>query len=165
MSSDRGASRFARGVTLIEAVLVVLVLALTVPAAMTMITEGNESRRQSAEVARATTLAAAVLEQIIADSVSPDGSLGFAAFADASAYLSTATTGLYDRLDPVTSVYTDDGMAYTVSIGDLATAEGVVTGDADDDVFRLITVTVTFDDPDGGTLTLPVSVVLAELTS
>lgn len=155
----------SRGVTLVEAVIVVLVLAIAVPASMSMISEGNESRRQSADVARAITLASGVLEQIMADSISADASLGFDALSDSAAYLSTTTTGLYDRLDPLTSVYTDAGMAYAVTIGALSDSSGTATGDSNQDLFREITVTVTFDDPDGNTLSLPVSVILTGLVS
>ncbi|MEQ8850284.1 MAG: hypothetical protein RIB32_00715 [Phycisphaerales bacterium] len=165
MSGDRPIIRSRRGVTLLEAVLVVLVLAIAVPASMSMIAAGNENRRQSADVARAITLASCVAEQIIADATSTEASLGFDAFTDEAAYLGTPVSGLYDRLGPMTAVYSDAGMTYTVSIGEMATAEGVVTGDPDQDVFREIVITVSFDDPDGNALSMPVSILLTELAS
>ncbi len=165
MSSESPRHCLRHGVTLLEAIVVVLVLAIAVPASMTMISAGNESRRQSADVSRAITLASCVAEQVFADATSTDEDLGFDAFADASAYLTTPTTGLYDRLDAVSSVYTDAGMTYAVTIGNLANASGVVTGDANQDVFRTVVITVTFDDPDGNSLSLPVSLVLTELVS
>ncbi|GJM18835.1 MAG: hypothetical protein DHS20C14_10480 [Phycisphaeraceae bacterium] len=155
----------ARGVTLIEAILVVLVLAIAVPVGMRMITESNEVRRQSADTARAITLTAGVLEHITADSNASSGGLGFSAFDDSSAYLTTATTGLYDRLATMTAPYSTDGITYDVVIGPLADATGTVTGDTNEDVFREITVRVTFPDPDGGSLTMPTSIVLTDLGS
>lgn len=152
-----------RGVTLLEAVLVVLVLAIAVPAAMSMIAEANEARRQGADAARAVTLAQGVLEHIIADVNSAEPGLGFGALADPAAYLSAPTTGLYDRLDALAAPYAAAGMTYDVTIGALANAAGTVTGDAGQDVFRAVTVRVTFEDPDGEDLVLPVSVVLTEL--
>ena len=165
MSCKRTRHPSRRAVTLVEAVLVVLVLALTVPAAMSMISEGNEARRQGADAARAITLASGVLEHIMADANSTDPGLGFAALSNSAAYLSTPTTGLYDRLDAIEAPYTAAGMTYDVVIGSLANASGTVTGDANQDVFRTVTVRVTFDDPDGTPLVMPVSVVLTELGS
>ena len=55
------------GFTLLEAVVVVVVLALAVPAGMQMLAESGETRRQGAQTARASTLGSAVLEQVIAD--------------------------------------------------------------------------------------------------
>lgn len=161
MRRARATSR--RGFTLLEAVIVVVVLALAVPAGMRMLAEAGEVRRQGAQTTRATTLACAVLEQVTADVHSP--SIGFDALADDATYLSTPTTGLYDRLDAISSVYDDLGITYTVEIGDLSDRTGTVTGDADEDVFRFVTVRVTYDDPDGNALELPVSTIVTDFGS
>lgn len=158
---DRRAAR--HGFTLLEAVVVVVVLALAVPAGMRMLAEAGEVRRQGAQTARAVTLGGAVLEQVLADVHAP--TIGFDALADSAAYLSTPATGLYDRLDAVAGEYAALGISYTVEIGDLADRTGTTTGDADEDVFRAVTVRVTYDDPDGNELELPVSTIVTDFGS
>jgi len=151
------------GFTLIEAVIVVVVLALAVPAGMRMLAEAGEARRQGAQTARATTLATGVIEQVIADVNSP--TIGFDALADDATYLSTPSTGLYARLAGIASPYSTLGITYEVEIGELSDRTGTVTGDADEDVFRVVTVRATYDDPDGTALELPISTILTEFGS
>lgn len=163
MSRKNSPSR--RGFSLIESILVVIVLAVTVPTAMQMLSEAAEARAHSADTARAVTLAAGVAEHLLADAHSDAPGLGFAALADPTAYLTTPGTGFYDRLAGLAAPYSALGLSYTVTIGDLADAQGTVTGDPGEDVFRRVTITVSFGDGDGNTLHMPLAIILAEVAS
>lgn len=133
-----------RGFTLIEAVIVIVALAIMVPPSIAWLNRAGHDRVDAVNATRATFLATSVLEQVLADAASTGAGLGFAAFADAPAYLDTPATGLRDRLAPVTAPYAAMGMSYSVAIGPLVTQAGAVSGDAAQDVFRVVTVTVNF---------------------
>lgn len=155
----------ARAFTLIEAVTVVLVLAIAVPPAVVWLNEAVSARADAVNAARATALATAVTEHIIADCSSESAGLGFAALAAAPAYLSTPNVGLYARLEPVTSLYQPMGFSYTVAIGPLVDKTAVISNDAARNVFRVVTVTVEFRGATGGKLQLVVSAMLSGATS
>lgn len=145
-----------RGTTLIEAVVVVLVLAIAVPPTISGMM-GSAARREDAiQITRATTLAASVLEQIMCDAVTAD--IG----ADPSAYLDTAVNGLRDRVAATTSLYTDLGMTYSVTVGPEVSSSLVTTGHAAQDVYREVVVSVTFVDASGTTRTIPVTTMISK---
>lgn len=146
-----------RAFSLIEAVVVVIVLGLAVPPALSWLDSAVSARADAVNAARATVLATSVMESILADSASSAPGLGFAALADESAYVDDPASGLRTRLAALAQHYEAFGLAYAVSIGPLAAFDGVATGDPSRDVFRMITVTVTFPSAAGGTLELPVS--------
>lgn len=155
-------SGVARGAALLEALLVVLVLAVAVPMAMSAATTGTKSRMRSANITKATALAELVLETVMADVHSSNDALGFDALADSDAYLTTPGTGLVARLGTLASPYTDAGFGYAVTVGPLVGPDGVTTGDADEDVFRLVTVTVSAPEVDSdANMSIPVSVLVA----
>lgn len=144
-----------RGSTLIEVVVIVATLAIAVPPALVTLREMAGQRADSVSVARATALASAVLEQIIADSASDEPGLGFGAFADPAAYMTTGTTGLRDRLAWVADPFESVGLSYEVEFSGLVGPSGSATGNPSQDVFRRVTVTVTYPSVDGDrTMTL-----------
>lgn len=152
-----------RAFSLIEAVVVVIVLGLAVPPALSWLDSAVSARADAVNATRATVLATSVMESILADSASTAPGLGFAAFADESAYLNNPASGLRTRLVALTEPYEASGLAYAVTIGPLTAFDGVASGDSSRDVFRLITVTVTFPSAAGGTLELPVSAWTSEM--
>jgi len=152
-----------RAFSLIESMVVIVVLAISVPPTLMLMDDAASDRVDSVSTTRATVLAAAVLEQVIADVHSPATGLGFAAFDDPPTYLDTAGTGLRDRLTDVSSVYDSLGLSYSVDIGALVDQGGVVSGDSGLDVFRRITVTIDFPSARVGTLSLAVSTMVTEL--
>ena len=133
---------------------VVVGLALGVPGGLNALRDGERARQQAANTTRATLLATAVLEAIMADVASDAPGLGFAALASPSTYLDTPGDGLYDRLETTLEPFSDAGLGYSVSIGGLVSADGSATGDADLDLFRTVIVTVTFPGPAGTTLSM-----------
>jgi len=133
-----------RGLTLIEAVAAVAILAIAVPPSVAMLADAAQVRAASASAERAMWLAGAVLETVAADNASAHDDFGFDAFDDAAAYLNDPTTGLHARLDEIASWAADAGMSYTVTIGPLVGPSGVPTGDAAADVFRPVTVEATW---------------------
>ncbi len=164
MTSTRQTTRTARhGFTLIEVVIMVLVLAISVPPTLEILMSNAASRANVINTARATMLASNVLECVIADVSSTEENLGFDALDDSSAYLSTPTTGLYARLATSNQSYTDLGLAYTVEIGALVGSDGLVSLDADENVFRTITVRVSYPSADGAAYQLPVSVMVSTI--
>jgi len=152
-----------RGFTLIEVVTMVLVLAIAVPPTLEILMSNSASRANVINTARATMLASNVLEGILADISSADGSLGFDALADPNAYLSTPGTGFYSRMSSGVQSYLGLGMDYTVDIGVLVGADGAVSLESDENVFRTVTVLVSYPSADGAAYTLPVSLMVSTL--
>lgn len=134
----------ARAFTLIEAAIVIVALALIVPPAVSWMKRAGEDRVDAVNATRASFLASAVLEQVLADAASPASGLGMSALANPSAYLTTAGTGLYPRTAGLASTYTAIGFTYAVTIGPLVDQSGAVNANASLNVFRVVTVTVTF---------------------
>lgn len=155
----------ARAFTLIEAVTVVLVLAIAVPPAIAWLDEAVSARADAVNATRATALATAVAEHIVADCSSDATGLGFAALANSATYLSAPTTGLYARLTPITSFYAPMGFTQTVTIGPLIDKTGSVNSNSAKNVFRLVTVTIDFPSATGGKLHLVVSVLVSGSSS
>lgn len=149
--------RSRRGVSLLEAVAVVVILAVAVPPTIMWLDESTSHRADAMNTTRAGMFATIVMENILADSASTASDLGFAAFANSNQYLNTATTGLRDRISPSTSFYEAMGMTYAVTIGVLVGPNGTTTGSTSTDIFRIITVSVTFNSAVSGTQTLSIS--------
>lgn len=145
-----------RGTSLIEAVAVVLVLAICVPPTITWMMSSAERRDDAVRIIRATTLAQAVMEQVLCDASTTD--VG----AAPAAYLDTATTGLRARLAGAASLYTDAGYAYDVAFGPLSDAALAVTGAPAADLYRTVTVTVSYTSARGAAVSIPVSGVVAK---
>lgn len=144
-----------RGLTLIEAVAAVALLAIAVPPSVAMLADAARVRAAGANAERAMWFAGAVLETVAADAASAHEDLGFDAFANTSTYLNHASTGLHARLAATTAWAASAGMSHTVTVGSLVGPSGVATGDANADVFRIVTVEVTWTGARGvRTLTL-----------
>ncbi|XVJ58127.1 MAG: hypothetical protein HEQ23_01505 [Tepidisphaera sp.] len=148
-------SRLRRGVTLIEAVAVVLVLAISVPPTVMGMVESVNRRADAIQLIRVTTLASSVLNQIQSDSLTAD--IG----SDVPAYLDDATTGLRSRLSPVSSVLVVGGISYDVQISGKVSSSLTASGTASLDVFRTVTVTITYVDAWGVTRSVPFTTVIA----
>lgn len=131
-----------RATTLIEAVVVVMVIALAVPPMLTVVNSTADSRAEAVTISVATTLAHGVMERVLADVYAGEEAPGIEALADADAYLNAPGTGLYERLEWLAEPYEDRGITYTVEIGALVGAEGLATGDASSDVYRKVEVVV-----------------------
>jgi len=154
-------AQLRRAFSLIEAVVVVVVIAVAVPPSMMWLDEAVTRRYDAANLNRATILSSAVLETILADAASDSAGLGFAAFANAAAYVDGAGSGLRARLARVFGPYQSAGMSYQVTIGGLISASGSPDADATQNLFRKITVDVTYPSASGGNQTLSMSCVVA----
>lgn len=163
MSRRRRNPKFRTAFTLVESLAVVVVLAVAIPPAVSMMVDSAQAQMDSVKQTRATWFAAAILEHIIADANSDDPALGFEALSDAGVYIKTANVGLNDRLADVIALYNGYGLSYTVQIGALSNAGGKVTGDANEDAFRTIIVGVTWTTPRGDSRTLDVGAVVTDL--
>lgn len=131
-----------RATTLIEAVVVVMVVALAVPPMLTVVNSTADSRAEAVTISVATTLAQGVMERVLADVYAGEEAPGFEALADADAYLNAPVTGLYERLEWLAEPYEDRGITYSVEIGSPIGPEGLATGDASRDVYRQVEVVV-----------------------
>ena len=152
-----------RAFTLIEVVIAVIVLAIAVPPTLNMMDSAASGRVDAINTTRATFLSTAVLESVMADMTSSNELLGFAALADEDTYLHDDTTGLYARLVNVTRAYTDVGLSYTVSVGELVGSDGEVSEDEEDNVFRVVTVRVAYVSASSDAFDMPVSVMVSEM--
>lgn len=152
-----------RGLSLVEVVVVVIVLAIAVPPSVVVVQEAVLARADAVQTSRATALAQAVVEHVLADVYSDAPGLGYAALDDADTWLDTPSTGLRDRISDTTSSYEALGLAYAVSVSAPHAASGSATGDPDLDIFRTVTVTVTWPLASGGTQALPLAVVVTDL--
>ena len=152
-----------RGFTLIEVIIAVIVLAIAVPPTLNLMDSASAGRVDAINTTRATMLGTLVIESIIADMSSNDPNLGFAALSDSVAYLSTTTTGLYDRISTLTDSYTNVGLSYTVTIGDLVSSDGTVSGTSSENIYRLVTVDVVFPSANSAPFTMPISIMVSEI--
>jgi prepilin-type N-terminal cleavage/methylation domain-containing protein len=152
-----------RGFTLIEVVIAVIVLAIAVPPTLNLMDSASAGRVDAINTTRATLLSTLVIESILADMTSNDSGLGFAALSDSAAYLSTTTTGLYDRISTLTDSYTNVGLSYTVTIGVLVASDGNVSGTSSENIYRMVTVDVAFPSANSAPLTMPVSIMISEI--
>lgn len=144
--------------------MVVVVLALAVPPTLSWMAQASDERADQVNSIRAVTLAQGVMENIMADCMSTSAGLGFSAFADAATYLDTPATGLRARLAGVTSPYESLGFSYSVTIGSLVDSSGAVNADSTLNLFRNVTVTVSFPLSGGTTAAMDVETVLADLS-
>ncbi|MBL8963374.1 MAG: hypothetical protein KF787_03300 [Phycisphaeraceae bacterium] len=149
-----------RGSILIETVIAVVMIALAVPASVAWMQSVAGDRADAANAMRATAMATAVAEHVLADTVSPSAGLGMPALADAAGYLDTPGSGLRARLGPLLSVYTDAGFSFDLEVGGLVGPGGVATGDAMVDVCRRVTVTVRFPGSRGGVIALGIGLLV-----
>lgn len=162
MTKQTGSSS-SRAFTLIEVVIAVLVLAIAVPPTLNLMDTAAAGRVDAINTTRATLMATSVIESIVADLSSTDPALGFEALADSDAYLNTPNTGLVARMSSALGPYTDAGFKYSVSIGTLVSEDGTVSGDADENIFRIITVRIGFTSASSSSYQLPVSIMVSAI--
>lgn len=151
------------GFTLIEALAAIVILGLIAPVSMVALRDAGAARSESVQLTRASWLASAVMETVLADVASEEETLGFAALEDAEAYLNTPITGLAARFSGTTSFYEKLGFAWSLSVGGLVSASGGATGRADEDLYRVVTVTVRWVGAWRGTKEFAVSAMVADL--
>ncbi|MCW5777682.1 MAG: hypothetical protein KIS87_14695 [Phycisphaeraceae bacterium] len=161
--TQHGRSIIRRGTSLIEVVVVVVVLGIAVPPSVVVVQEAMLVRTDAVQITRATALAQSLVEHVLADAYSDAPGLGYSALADTNAWLNTPSTGLRARAADTTSLYENLGFSYTIDVTPPHAASGAATGDPGLDLFRTVTVTVTWTRATGGTQSLPISVVVAEL--
>jgi hypothetical protein len=144
-----------RGATLIEAVIVVLVLAIAVPPMVVGVSDSVNRRSDAIQLIRASTLASTVMNQIKSDSITTD--IG----TDIATYLNRPATGLRARLDRVTSIMTSAGLSYDVAVSERLNLSLVPSGNPTRDLFRTVTVTVRFTDSKGSLQQIPFDTVVS----
>lgn len=147
--------KIRRGATLIEAVIVVLVLAIAVPPMVVGVSDSVGRRSDAIQLIRASTLASAVMNQIKSDSITTD--IG----ADVATYLNRPATGLRARMDRVTSIMTAAGLSFNVAVSDRLDLSLVPSGNRNRDLFRTVTVTVRFTDSIGSVREIPFDTVVS----
>lgn len=162
MSARSVSSR--RGFSLVEAIVVIVVVSLLVPPSVSMLREAQTMRVDSANASRASVLARAVMEQVLADASSPAPALGMAALASAPDYLDAPGTGLRARMGTVTAAYDTLGLTWDVSIGGLVSASGAADADSSRNIYRVVEVTVSWNSARGGARTYTLSSIVTDLT-
>lgn len=149
--------------TLIEVVIAVMVLAIAVPPTLSLLDSAGAGRADAINTNRASLLATSVLETIIADINSNTAGLGFDALGDSNAYLNAPDTGLYARLETIVSPYSDAGLGYAVEVGTLVAADGSVSEDANENIFRIVTVRVSFTSASTASYQVPFSTMVSAI--
>lgn len=153
----------ARGFSLIEAIAAIVILGLVAPISMVTLRDAAASRADSIRVNRASWLASAVMETVLGDVSSRAGALGFDALADANAYRSTPGTGLDARLSSVTDHYRELGFEWSLDVGGLVASDGMASGDASLDIYRTISVRVTWIGALRGSTEYRISMMVCEM--
>lgn len=148
--------------SLIEVVVCVLLLAIAIPPSLELLGAAASDRTDTVNANRAALLATTVLETIIADVASPDPALGYAALADAAAYTDHPVSGLRARLESLTEHHDTGGLAYTVTIGEPVDVNLTVNADPEENIYRLVTVTVVYHAASVAERSMPVSVLVAQ---
>lgn len=150
------------GLTLIEAIIAIVVLSLAVPTTVVMLRDAASVRADAIATTRATWLANAVVEQIIADAASRAAGLGLSAFDDPQTYLGDPDAGLRSRIAFVTLPYESMGFSYTINVGQPQSAAGDQTGSPEHDLYRAITVTVSWNSTRGDVKSTAISTLISE---
>lgn len=153
----------ARAFSLIEVVIAIIVLAIAVPPTLNMMESAGAGRVDAINTTRATLLATSVLETVTADVNSEAAGLGFDALSDSATYLSDPGSGLYARLESSLEPYTAAGLTYSVEIGGLVAADGNPSGDADENIFREVTVRVSFNAASSASYQVPFRTMVSAL--
>lgn len=135
-------------------------LGIAVPVSVSWMQVSAADRADATNSLRATAMATAIAEHVIADSVSTATGLGMDAFSDPAAYMDTPATGLRARLAGHLDVYAGAGFSYDITIGGLVGPKGVATGDTSLDVCRRVSLTVNFPGARGGTLSMTLEFVV-----
>ncbi|MCA9309934.1 MAG: hypothetical protein KDA21_01945, partial [Phycisphaerales bacterium] len=148
---------------LVEAIAAIVILAITAPLTLSVLSDASAARVDTLNVTRAAWYAGAVMETVIGDVASSAPDLGFDALATPAQYLDAPGTGLNDRLSDVVVVYTQCGMSHEVDVGDLVSADGSATGDPDLDLYRYVSVTITWTSPRHGVRDLTTGVLVCEV--
>ena len=138
-----------RAFTLIEAIAAVVVLSLAAPPTYLLLRDAADARQMTVAADRAMWLSAGVMEHIIADVESNAPGLGPGALDDPDTYLNHPASGLRARIENMTAIYEAQSITCDITIGDLVSASATTTGDAALDVFRIVTVTVTWPGRNG----------------
>ncbi len=133
-----------RAFTLIECIMSLVILSVAVPATLAMMHDATIARTESVMATRASWLGNMICEQILADISSGDPALGMNALADPSGYLFASNSGLMDRIRTELLEYEQMGITAQVAIGPLLSLSGFTTGDPVQDLYRRITVTVSY---------------------
>lgn len=157
------AGRHRRAFTLIEAVVVVVVLAVSVPPTVAWLNDAAGRRADAVNSVRAAALATCVLENVLADASSSAAGLGFGAFANPPAYLDTPATGLRARLATQTQGLESIGFTYGVEIGPLVDSTGVVNAAPANNLFRRVRVTVSMPRAEGPPAAVAVEAMVTQL--
>ena len=150
------------GFSLAEAIAAILILAVSIPTTVSMLTDAASARIDASHASRATWYATIVMEHIIADAASASPELGMDGFSDAAAYLDNPGTGLNSRIASIIEPYTDAGFAHAVNLRTPVAADGLPTGQPDLDAYRYVTVTISWTSPRRGATSMSVSVLVSE---
>jgi type II secretory pathway pseudopilin PulG len=151
-----------RALTLIELVVVIVAIAIATPPALNALDAAVARRTDRALSTFAATLAGSVIDQVMADVCSDAPGLGFTVLNDPATYID-GSSGLRARLASVTQPYIDRGLSFSLTIGPLTAYDGSTTGDSAQDVFRLVTVSVTIPSSNSPPATLRAAVLLTDI--
>ncbi|RMH28536.1 MAG: hypothetical protein D6692_05090 [Planctomycetota bacterium] len=150
----------SRAFTLIEAIICVTVLAIAVPPALETLDSVASDRADAVNTIRAAMFVELILESCLADCSSRDATLGFEALADEAAYIAV----LRSRIDSIAAPYLQVGMDYRVTVGERVDRTGIVNPDASKNIYRVLTVTVTYPSSSGNSFELPVAILLGQIS-
>lgn len=147
--------RIRRGVTLVEALALIVVLGIAAPPLATLASQGLRRTADQQRQVQSVWLCAAVIEHLRADAASGEPGRDFVAMGDA-AYLDDPITGLYQRLSHLRPA---TGGNFVVEIGAAEDASGAATDATDAAAVRLVTVRSSYRGERGTAETVVISIV------
>jgi prepilin-type N-terminal cleavage/methylation domain-containing protein len=151
------------GFSLIECVICIVILAIAIPPSILFLDQATSQRVDAIRTMRASFLAASIAETVLADTASTSPGLGFSALSNSAAYLNTPGTGLLARVATITDGSVDGDTTFQVTIGPLVNSSGIVSPTATANVFRRVTVQVSFLRSDGSTQDVSVELFVTDL--
>ncbi len=148
-----------RGFTLIEGVVGMLILSIAVPVSVVMMADASSARAASMQRERAVELVDVVRSEIVADMAAPSEGAGTAQLDDHDTYEETLRT----RIAPYTQPYEDAGLTWSLDVGSEVGPTGVRSLDDALNVYRGVTVSVSWRDARAGQRTLDITLYVTEI--
>ena len=152
----------ARGFTLIEAIIAIVILATAVPINVIVLRDNLVVRGESIRAHQSYWLAVSITEQILADRAHGHPLLAGDPAETFGDYLDDPADGLLARQAEHIALAAELGISLDITLGPLRSLDDSTTGDASLDIYWTIEIGVSWPRADGTIQSQPLSVVLVD---